>query len=123
VRLREPNWAIYIEKEEANLVVPSLMAIVRPNNNINNHYLAHYINSKLAQKKLKKSVKGTTIPMLQSRDLANLEVILPPTHKQAQIVKLISLADEEIQLLETLKTRKHQLKNELLDHFLKQEIE
>lgn len=121
VRLREPNIAVYIDDNSSGLIVPALMAIIKPKQRINSDYLAHYINSKKAQKQLKKELQGTTISMLKASELAELEVTILPNETQEKIVSMLNLANREIELLEELSKLKTQFKNELLDTILKKE--
>lgn len=122
VRLREPNTAVYIDKESTGLLVPALMAIIKPKKDIDGRYLTHYINSNEAQKRLHKELQGTTIQMLKASELADLEVTLPSLQTQEKIVSILNLANQEIELLEELRTLKTQFKNELLDTILNKEI-
>lgn len=122
VRLREPNIAVYIDENSVGLIVPALMAIIKPKSDINSIYLTHFINSNTTQVKLRKEVKGTTIPMIKAKDLNDLEVILPPQKTQEKIVSMLNLANREIELLEELSKLKTQFKNELLDTILKKEV-
>jgi len=122
VRLRAPNFSVYIDSKSSGLIVPALMAIVKPNNTINNQYLAHFINSNIAQRKLEKELQGTTVSMLKARELSELEITIPSLKTQEKIVAMLNLANEEIRLLEKLKIIKNQFKNELLDTILKKEI-
>lgn len=121
VRLREPNIAVCIDKKSAGLIVPALMAIIKPKEKINSLYLTYYINSNKAQKQLKKELQGTTIPMLKASELADLEVILPPKETQEKIIAMLDLANKEIRLLDSLSKLKIQFKNELLDTILTKE--
>lgn len=121
VRLREPNIAVCIDKKSSGLIVPALMAIIKPKEEINSLYLTHYLNSNIAQKQLKKELQGTTISMLRASELADLEVILPPKETQEKIVAMLDLANKEIKLLDSLSKLKTQFKNELLDTIIKKE--
>lgn len=121
VRLREPNIAVYIDEKSSGLIVPALMAIIKPKKDINSIYLTHFINSNSTQVKLRKKVKGTTIPMIKAKDLDDLEVTLPSHETQEKIVSMINLANREIELLGELSQLKTQFKNELLDTILKKE--
>lgn len=122
VRLREPNIAVHIDENSSGLIVPALMAIIKPKISVNSIYLTHFINSSIAQKKLRKEIKGTTIPMIKARDLNDLEVTLPSNETQEKIVSMLNLANREIELLEELSQLKTQFKNELLDTILKKEV-
>ncbi len=122
VRLREPNIAVYIDENSSGLIVPALMAIIKPKTDINSIYLTHFINSNSTQAKLRKEVKGTTILMIKAKDLNDLEVTLPSQETQQKIVSMLNLANREIELLEELSQLKTQFKNELLDTILKKEV-
>lgn len=122
IRLREPNLAVYIDQNSTGLIVPSLMAIVKPTKNINNKYLTYFINSNIAQRQLKKELQGTTIPMLKISELADLQITIPSKETQDKMVSLLGLANKEIELLEELKVLKNQFKNELIDTILQKEI-
>ena len=50
---------------------------------------------------------------LPLQDLAEMEVVLPSLEKQAKIVTLLELVEQEIALLEELKIQKIRLKKEL----------
>ncbi len=121
VRLREPNIAVYIDKNSSGLVVPALMAIIKPKKEINSIYLTHFINSTIAQRRLQKEVKGTTIAMIKAQDLSDLEVIVPPKQTQDKIVAMLDLANQEIDLLNQLTQLKMQLKDELFSTIITKE--
>ncbi|WP_294877504.1 restriction endonuclease subunit S, partial [Sulfurospirillum sp. SCADC] len=122
VRLREPNIAVYIDKNSSGLVVPALMAIIKPKKEINSIYLTHFINSTIAQRRLQKELKGTTIAMIKAQDLSDLEVIVPPKQTQEKIVKMLDLANQEIDLLHKLSQLKTQLKDELFSTIITKEL-
>jgi len=121
VRLREPNLAVYIDDENTGLVVPSHVAIIRTMGSaIVEEYLAHHINSNSVQNQLSIVSKGTTIPMIKTKDLADLKIKLPPLEIQQRIVSWLGLANREIELLDALKTAKNQYKKEILDTIIQQ---
>ena len=120
IRLREPNHAVFIDDKSEGLVVPSLVAHVKAKETINSEFLTYYLNSNTIQKKLQKEAKGTTISMIKTKDLADLEINLPSHEKQEQVVSLLQLANKEIALLETLKMQKINYKNEILDMIINQ---
>lgn len=113
IRLREPYLAASIDESNEGLLASSLFAIIKPNNIIDSKFLACYINSSLAQKQFKKEANMTNIPMMTLQDLAELNVVLPSLEKQAKIVALLELAEQEITLLDELKALKNIYKNEL----------
>jgi restriction endonuclease S subunit len=124
VRLREPNTAVYIDAESAGLVVPSLFAIVSVDEpNINNTFLAYYLNSMEVKKVLERELKGTTIPMIKIKDLAELTLHLPSLNVQQNIVDLMLLSEKEITLLERLKEEKQRYSQAILETIIQQNKE
>ena len=124
VRLRKPNVAVYIDEKSAGLVIPSLMCIVRvKDSSANSAYLAHYLNSTPAKKVLEREIKGTTIPMIKTKDLENIDVVLPSLEVQNTTVELMKLSAKEIELIEKLKQEKQQLSQTILDTIIQQNKE
>ena len=120
IRLREPNHAVLIDETTEGLVIPSLIAHVKFKEPVNEKFLTYYLNRNATQKKLQKEAKGTTISMINTKNLADLELHLPTLEKQKQVVSLLQLANKEITLLETLKVQKINYKNEILDMIINQ---
>ncbi len=116
VRLRKPNVAVYIDEKSAGLVIPSLMCIVRvKESSVNSAYLAHYLNSTPVRKMLEREIKGTTIPMIKTKDLENIDVVLPSLEVQNKTAELMRLAAKEIELTEKLTQQKEQFSQAVLD--------
>lgn len=113
-----------IEKEDGNLFIYSLIAVIHiTSDKINPKYLAYYINSRFAQKDLKQNVKGTTISILKTADLENLKVVLPPLQEQNRLVKFLELADKERELLNSIIQEKEKLSQSILDKIILQNKE
>lgn len=124
VRLREPNTAVHIDGASAGLVIPSLMAVVRAKDiRVNNAFLAYYLNSKVARKALERELKGTTIPMIKTKDLEDLTIVLPPIEEQKRVVEFMKLSQKELQLLDKLKQEKAQFSQAILDTIIQQNKE
>ncbi len=116
VRLREPITAVYIDESVKNLVIPSLVAIVRVESSmINSEFLAYYINSTTSQQMLEKEIKGTTIAAIKTKDLEELEVVLPSLEEQKKVVAFMKLSQNEMELLDKLKKEKQQFSHAVLD--------
>ncbi len=109
VRLRAPASAVYIDKEDEGLLIHSLLVVIRADKDkLDPKYLAYYINSKPAQRILKQDVKGTAIPMLKTKDLEELPIILPSLQEQKKLAGFLELADKEAELLQLLANEKLQ---------------
>ena len=53
LRLREPNFAVYIDKEYENLIYPSLMVRVKlQDSRFDPHFIAHYLNCTIVRRAL-----------------------------------------------------------------------
>lgn len=116
VRLREPVTAVYVDESTKDMVIPSLMAIVRAESSmIHGEFLAYYINSTVAQKILEKEIKGTTIAAIKTKDLEELEVVLPSLEDQKKVVAFMNLSCKETELLDKLKKEKQQFSQAVLD--------
>jgi len=121
VRLREPVTAIYIDEECQNLLIPSLVSIIRvtKDENINSKFLAYYLNSNVVKRALESSLKGTTISMIKTKDLEDLNIKLPSLKEQNKIVEFLDLSKEELTLLENLKTEKEKYYSTVFEKLLK----
>ena len=116
VRLREPITAVYIDESTKNMVIPSLVAIVRVESRMMyGEFLAYYINSTASQKMLEKEIKGTTIAAIKTKDLEELEVVLPSLEEQKKVVAFMKLSQNEMELLDKLKKEKQQFSHAVLD--------
>ena len=121
VRLRSPNSSVYVEKGDEGLLINSLLSVIRINQRaLDAKYVAYYINSNTAQRILKLDVQSTAIPMLRTKDLENLEIILPPIEEQKRLVSLLDLTQKEQELLLLLAQEKKQLSQTILDTIIKQ---
>lgn len=124
VRLRAPNSAIYIEKEDKGLLIHSLLAVVRvESDSLDPKYLAYYLNAPTTQRLLKQDIKGTAIPMLKTKDLQRLTVTLPLLQKQKELVRFLESADKERELLQRLAKEKERLSQAVLDTIIQQNEE
>jgi len=124
VRLRSPSLALYIEKEDEDLLINSLLSIIRiESNKVDAKYVAYYINSKTVERQLKLEMQSTAIPMVKTRDLENLEIVLPPLAEQKRLVSLLDLAQKEQELLQNLIDEKKQLSQTILNTIIERNKE
>jgi len=120
IRLREPNIAIHVNKDDIGLVVPSFVASIRVDETkINSKFLTYYLNSNIVKKALNSSVAGTAIGMIKTKELEELEIKLPSLEEQKKIVKFLDLTNKEIDLLEELKNQKEKYYSEVFNNILK----
>ena len=60
--------------------------------------------------------------MIKAQDLSDLEVVVPPKQTQEKIVKMLDLANQEIDLLNQLAQLKMQFKDELFSTIITKEL-
>ena len=124
VRLRAPIQAVYIDRESAGSIIPSLMAVVRTESSaVDAAFLTHYLNTIEVKKQLEKKLKGTTIPMIKTKDLGELEVVVPPLDVQRKTVSLMALSLRERTLLEDLISQKQHFAQSALETIIQQHKE
>lgn len=119
VRLREPNIAVFIDTNATDLLIPSLVSIIRVNSSeVDSKFLTYYLNSNVAKRALESSLKGTTISMIKTKDLEDLKIKLPSLEEQKKIVAFLDLTNKEISLLEELKSEKEKYYAEVFNKIL-----
>lgn len=103
VRLREPNIAICITKEE-EILIPSLFAIVRIKKGIEilPEYLTMILNSDYVKKQYEKDLAGTAIITLKTSALSEVQIPKIGLEKQKKKVILNNLYQKEVRLFEKL---------------------
>ena len=97
LRLREPNFAVYIDSEYKDLIFSSLMVRLRvKDERFNPNFLAHYLNSGIVRRSLSSAVSGTMIPMIKVSDINEIKVPLISHNEQEKIVKYLKLANHHV---------------------------
>lgn len=114
LRLREPNFAVYIDKEYDNLVYPSLIVRVKlQDSRFDTHFIAHYLNSNIVRRALFTELSGTTIPMINVANVNGIKIPLISIDKQTKIVEYLKLAHQENELLQNLIKQKQNYSKEI----------
>jgi len=120
VRLREPNFAVLIDEDNINLLIPSLVATIRVvSDSVDSKFLTYYLNSTVVKRALNSSITGTAINMIKTKELENLEIQIPSLEEQKKIVEFLDLTSKEINLLEELKNQKEKYYQEVFNNILK----
>jgi restriction endonuclease S subunit len=116
LRLREPNFAVYIDKKYKNLIYPSLMVRIKiTDSRFDANYIAHYLNSNTVKKALASELSGTTIPMINVANVNGIEIPLINLEKQKKIVEYLKLAHQENELLQNLIVQKQKYSKEIFE--------
>ncbi|WP_069636878.1 restriction endonuclease subunit S [Campylobacter pinnipediorum] len=121
IRLREPNIAVYIDKDYEYTIISSLAAVIRVNKDtIDPFYLTSYLNSSFIKRQFLS--QSSTIPMVNIKELGELEILLPSRQKQDEIVNFQQLAYKEIKLLQNLIKQKQNYLNKIFETTIKKDI-
>jgi type I restriction enzyme S subunit len=92
--------------------------ILRPQQNINSLFLSYLLNSDDVTKQKVSMGKGHSVVHIYPKDIAQIEIQLPPIETQTAIAQILQAADKEIELLkakaEKLKEQKRGMMQVLL---------
>ena len=122
LRLREPNFAVYIDKDDDDLIFSSLMVRIRvKSDKFDPCFVAHYLNSSTVKRALAPDVSGTTIAMIGVASINNLKIPLVNLQTQNKIVKYLDLAREESEILQNLAAQKQKYHKSIFENLIKEE--
>jgi restriction endonuclease S subunit len=107
IRLTTPYTAICINDKQEGLVIPSNFAIIRLKKQIYiPEFVALFLNSEIIEKKFFKSSISTTIPLIKTKHLREIDISDIPLAVQQKIVELNQLQVKEKILLSCLMKEK-----------------
>jgi restriction endonuclease S subunit len=110
VRLSHPNTAVFIEKEQEGLLIPSYFAIIEIHDeSVMPGYVAWYLNTEKVKGELLKYQTGTHIPSTNKHILEKLSIPELDLDKQQMITQLQQLYRKEKRLYQKLMAEKEKL--------------
>ncbi len=110
IRLTTPYTAICINDKQEGLVIPSNFAIIRLKKQIFiPEFVALFLNSEIIEKQFFKSSISTTIPLIKTTHLRDMEIPDKTIDIQKKIVELNQLQVKEKILLSRLMKEKEKL--------------
>ena len=122
LRLREPNFAVYIDKEYDDLIYTSLMVRIRvKSDKFDPHFVAHYLNSNAVKRAFAPNVSGATIAMIGVASINNLKIPLVNLQTQNKIVKYLNLVRQESEILQNLAAQKQKYHKSIFENLIKEE--
>ena len=122
LRLREPNFAVYIDKEYSDLIFTSLMVRIRiKSDKFDPHFVAHYLNSSAVKRALAPDLSGTAIAMIGVSSINNIKIPTLNLQTQNKIVKYLNLARQESEILQNLRAAKQKYHKSIFENLIKQE--
>ncbi len=123
VRLSEPNTAACIDKECEGVLIPSQFCLIRPNSlEYIPEYIAWYFNSQFVKKEISKAMIGSTLGIIKTGFINELELNKISIDKQKKIVEISLLKKREKELLQKLIKEKEILYETVLNRIYEEEI-
>ena len=92
ISVRAPVGAVNINKVQS--CIGRGLSAIRSNNNIDFKYL--YYSLLISEKTLNASAQGSTFTAINSGDLKNLKLRIPPLKEQEKIAEILSTVDSQI---------------------------
>ena len=83
---------------------------------LHGHFLSNFI--RMSKGRVLRLVKGSTVYHIHAKDLADLEVLMPPLKEQEAIAEALSDADAAIESLDALITKKRDVKQATMQQLL-----
>jgi type I restriction enzyme S subunit len=92
--------------------------VVSPSSNLDSIFLTHYLLSTKAQVYFSQLKSRSAQPHLNSEQVSETPIPLPPLHEQQRIASVLSKVDEKLDLENALKKRLERIKRGLMDLLL-----
>lgn len=103
IRLSAPYTAVYITKEYENILIPSLVAVIRLKSE---EYLPEYVkiflNSKIAKDEIKREASGTVITTVTTKSLKEMFIPCLPLQKQKRLIHFTKAYLDEKDIMEKI---------------------
>ena len=107
-----------IRDEVKDLIASTGFAVITSKNELHNEYLFNFLFSNIIKRQFHKLLVGSNYPAINSSDVKNLKIPLPPLQEQKKIADCLSTWDVAIekqsQLINALTQRKKALMQQLL---------
>lgn len=81
---------VFVVELDMNLVILSSIAILRPNNRVNPHFLATHLREPLVMARLKGYVSGVALPRVVLKDFRKFKILLPPKQLQDRWAEIVT---------------------------------
>lgn len=103
VRLSAPNTAVYVEKGQEAIVIPSLFVIIRStSDDILCKFLNIYLNSPMCKRQLAGDIIGSVLSIVKTSSFKEINVPKYSKDQQQNIINLNELVLKEKRLLNQL---------------------
>lgn len=104
--------------DRKDVIASTGFAVLRPTARIDSKFLFHSIFSDYISKQISLLLAGSNYPALNSSEVENLILYLPPLGEQKKIAEILSTWDKSIETTEKLIAAKQKLKKSLMQRLL-----
>lgn len=119
LRLREPNFAVFIDSDYNNLLYNSLVVNIKViDSRFDARFLAYFLNSSVVKRILTSKVSGTAIPMIRLLDIKELTLPFLQLDTQIKIAKYLKFSYQETKLLQELIEKKQKFSKQIFKKIL-----
>lgn len=121
MRLSYPYTAVYIDKSNESILIPSLFSVIRLRNEniIKGEFLALYLNSSHMNKLISKYSIGSAISIIKNSFIKNIQIPNIPICKQEKLIQINKLHLKEVHLLNSLIKEKETLYKGIVNSIIK----
>lgn len=107
-----------LENKEIGIVSPAYPVFEAVD--INGEYLKYFFESSLFKQAIHNLSQGSTRTALKYKDLSDIEVLIPSTKEQENIVKILNNIDKIIQKIDKQKENNKRLQNRIFKNCIKE---
>lgn len=121
IRLSSPYTAVYIDKSNEGILIPSLFNVIRlgDNNTIRGEFLALYLNSDHMKKLISRYSIGSAISIIKTSFIKEIKIKNISLHKQEKLIQINKLHIKEVALLTDLLDEKESLYKAVVNTIIK----
>ncbi|MCK4407461.1 MAG: restriction endonuclease subunit S [Bacteroidales bacterium] len=108
----------YFKLPVKDFIVSTGFSVITPKDNVSGEYIYQSLYGKALQNQFYRLIVGSNYPAINSSDVKNLRIPLPPLPEQRKIAQILSTWDKAIEKTEQLIQTKTQLKKGLMQQLL-----
>lgn len=118
------NDAAVFDANVENVIASGQLFVIRPHSHlVNSSFLAWFLNQPAAQNAIKSNLSASTVPFLAKTAVEDLQILLPPLATQQSVVELHSLAVQEQELFDQIKSKRKQLLEKTIENLVNRSLD
>lgn len=108
----------YASFDVNDVICSTGFAVITPSADHNGNYLYQYLYSQVMQSQINKIIVGSNYPAINSSDVENLKLAVPPLPEQQKIASILGTVDEKIENIDAQISKTQELKKGLMQQLL-----